>query len=158
MKKVIILDNIRSALNVGAIMRTCDGAGINKLYLCGITPDANHPKVQKTAIGAENYIDWEHQLSTVEVIENLQQQGFSVFAVEQTTSAEIYYRKDYPDKVALVFGHEISGVSLPALEVVDGTIELPMLGNKQSLNIATTVGILAYFLVERENISNKKGN
>lgn len=153
MQKVIVLDNIRSALNVGAIMRTCDGAGIDKLYLCGITPGAKHPKVKKTAIGAEEYIDLEQHLSTVEVIEDLQREGFLVLAVEQTPDAQIYYKRDYPDKVALVFGHEISGVSMPVLEVVDGKIELPMLGQKQSLNIATTVGILSYFLVEKENVS-----
>lgn len=152
--KVIILDNIRSALNVGAIMRTCDGAGIDKLYLCGITPDGTHPKVKKTALGAENMISWETQPDTVETVKKLQSEGFEVLAVEQTEDSDIYFGHNYSDKVALVFGHEITGVSLPVLEVVDAKIELPMLGEKQSLNIATTVGIMAYHLLAIQQTKN----
>jgi tRNA G18 (ribose-2'-O)-methylase SpoU len=143
---VVILDNIRSAHNVGAILRTCDGAGVKKLYMCGITPDGNHPKVEKTALGAENFVDWEHRPSIGELMDELKEQGYEIFAVEQQEDSVPLHKVQLPERAALIFGHEITGVSPDVLRTVHQTIEVPMLGKKNSLNVATTVGIVVYYL------------
>jgi len=143
----VILDNIRSAHNVGAIFRTCDGAGVNMLYLCGITPYPPHKKILKTALGAEEYIKWKHENSTKNVIHELQGQGYKIISVEQTSKAKHYNNFSYPQKVALVFGNEITGISSEVLALSDHHIELPMIGRKNSLNVSTTVGIIVYHII-----------
>src|SRR5690349_1214173 len=111
MKKhtVVVLDNIRSTFNVGSILRTSDGAGVEKLYLCGITPTPDHPKIKKTALGAEDYVKWEHHKNILEVINKLREEGFTIVSVEQSKKAVNYKKYNYPEKVAFVFGNEISG-------------------------------------------------
>ncbi len=143
---VVVLDNIRSALNVGAIFRTCDGAGAGKLYLCGITPYPPHNKIPKTALGATDYVDWERRPNTAELLTELKQQGYTLITVEQTPDAKFYYEVEFPEKSALIFGHEISGVDATAIAMSDLQIEVPMFGQKNSLNVATTAGILCYHL------------
>jgi 23S rRNA (guanosine2251-2'-O)-methyltransferase len=143
---VVVLDNIRSALNVGAIFRTCDGAGIDGLYLCGITPTPTHPKVRKTAIGAENSMQWQHFDQTLAALAELKQEGYTLVAVELTPQSHNYAEYNFPTKTALIFGHEITGVHPMVLAATDAAIQLPMRGKKNSLNIATTVGILTYHL------------
>jgi tRNA G18 (ribose-2'-O)-methylase SpoU len=144
----IVLDNVRSALNVGAIFRTCDGVGVATLHLCGICPGKNHPKVAKTALGAENFVDSLEHASTREAIETLQSEGFTVVAVEQSENSVPYASLDFNmfKKVAIVMGHEITGVDPEVMNLADFIVELPMLGNKQSLNVATTTGIIAYHI------------
>lgn len=147
---IVILDNIRSAHNVGAIFRTCDGAGIQKIYLCGITPYPPHPKILKTAIGAEEYIEWEHAKEIKNVILEIKAKGFEVIAVEQTDKAIDYFSQSYPQKIALIFGHELTGVSLEALELSDRHIMLRMHGKKKSLNVATTTGIITFHIINSQ--------
>lgn len=125
-------------------MRTCDGAGVEELWLCGITPTPPHEKLAKTALGAEQYVTWRHFTHTTQAVTEVQSKSYQVRAVEQHDTAKPYYQVEYPDRTALVFGHEITGVHPNVLQAVDGIIELPMLGNKNSLNVATTVGILVY--------------
>ncbi len=147
MKEIIlILDNIRSVLNVGAIFRTADGAGVKKIFICGISPLPNHKKLKKTALGAEDNVQWEYFKHTEEAIKKAKEEGFEIHSVELTEKAEQYYKVNYSDKVALVFGHEITGVSPAALEQSNKHIILPMLGKKNSLNVATCVGILVYHI------------
>ena len=141
---VIVLDNIRSALNVGAIFRTCDGAGISKLYLCGITPYPPHNRIPKTALGAVEYVEWERATSTIETITKLKAEGYKIYSIEQTEQSIPYTDIEYTEKSAFVFGHEISGVADEVLESSDQIIELPMHGKKNSLNVATTAGIISY--------------
>jgi len=141
---VVVLDNIRSALNVGAIFRTCDGAGASKLYLCGITPYPPHNKIPKTALGAVEYVEWERDDDTIEVIKRLKEDGYTIVAVEQTEGAQIFNQVEYKEKTALVFGHEITGVSKEVLDICDVKVIVPMYGRKESLNVATTVGIVCY--------------
>lgn len=148
-KFVVVLDNIRSALNVGAIFRTCDGAGAAKLYLGGITPYPPHNRIPKTALGAIDYVEWERNPSTTEIATKLKAEGYTLVAVEQTPDAQPFHKVDYPKKTALIFGHEITGVSPEVLELCDLTVEVPMFGRKNSLNIATTVGIISYHLALR---------
>ena len=143
---VLILDNIRSVLNVGAIFRTADGAGISKIYLLGITPDPNHKKLQKTALGAENTVKWEYVKDITSLINELKKEGFELIVVEQTPKAENFYNISYPDKLALVFGNEITGVSTELISKSDKDVIIPMLGKKNSLNVATCAGILMYYI------------
>jgi tRNA G18 (ribose-2'-O)-methylase SpoU len=141
---VVVLDNVRSALNVGAIFRTCDGAGASKLYLCGITPYPPHNKIPKTALGAIDYVEWERAGSTAEVIAKLKDEGYKCVGVEQTENSKLFNEVEYSEKIALVFGHEITGVSTEVLNMCDEKVIVPMYGRKESLNVATTVGIVCY--------------
>ena len=152
MKKdiAVVLDNVRSALNVGAILRTCDGAGVLELYLCGITPQAGHPRVKKTAIGAENSVQTSYYSNTRDAINILKKKGFQICAVEQSQNAKPVNFLENFTKLALIFGNEIAGVAEEIVELSDITVELPMKGKKNSLNIATTVGIVLYYLILNE--------
>jgi 23S rRNA (guanosine2251-2'-O)-methyltransferase len=143
---VIVLDNIRSALNVGAIFRTCDGAGVSKLYLCGITPYPPHNRIPKTALGASEYVEWERFPNTIELLQKLKEEGYTLVSVEQTPNSKPYFEVEYPEKTALIFGHEISGVNDEVVNLSDIQVEVPMFGQKNSLNVATTAGILSYHL------------
>ncbi|MFS8130880.1 MAG: RNA methyltransferase [Candidatus Dojkabacteria bacterium] len=146
MKKhiVVVLDNIRSTFNVGSIFRTSDGAGVTKLYLCGITPTPDHPKIKKTALGAEDYVKWEHHKNIIEVLVKLKKEKYTIVSVEQSDRAVSYRDFEYPNKVAFVFGNEISGVSNYVMEDSDYIVDIEMHGKKNSLNVATTVGIILY--------------
>lgn len=148
MKKeiVVVLDNIRSALNVGAIFRTCDGAGVKKLYLIGITPYPPHPKVLKTALGANESVPFEHINEIEDVIKTYKEREFEIISVEQTEKSNAYNTQKFSNKIVLIFGNEITGVGVTALEESDRHVELPMEGKKGSLNVATTVGIITYHL------------
>lgn len=143
---VVVLDNIRSALNVGAILRTCDGAAVNKVYLCGVTPNITHVKISKTALGAEFNVPVEYFETTSKAIANLKALGFTVAAIELTATATMLQDTELPEKLALVFGHEATGVQLDTLKETDMHIMLPMLGSKNSLNVATTAGIVVYYI------------
>ena len=149
MKKtfVLILDNIRSLYNVGAIFRIADSAGINKIYLGGITAWKDgvlNPRVKKTALGAEKNICWEHYWHTFKIVDKLKKQGFQIVALEQTPKS-ISYRKFKPKfPLALVVGNEKRGVSPALLKRADKIIELPMKGKKKSLNVAVATGIAVY--------------
>lgn len=142
---VVILDNIRSALNVGAIFRTCDGAGASKLYLCGITPYPPHNRIPKTALGAIDFVEWEKVDSTLELIKSLKAKGYQIVAVEQTDKSIKYTDYKFKPNTAIIFGNEISGVSPEVLAECDKALILPMYGQKNSLNVATTVGIISYY-------------
>lgn len=152
---VVVLDNIRSAHNVGAIFRTCDGAGAQELILCGITPYPPHNKIPKTALGAEEYVKWSRSDKTVERLLELKQQGFTIVAVEQSSKSQPYYEIDYPEKTALVFGHELSGVDPQVLEMADHIAEIPMFGQKNSLSNYMSVGIICYHLAVKYYQSGK---
>jgi 23S rRNA (guanosine2251-2'-O)-methyltransferase len=141
---VVILDNVRSAFNVGSIFRTCDGAGVKKLYLCGITPTKEHKKIKKTALGAEEYLDSEHIKDAAELITALKKDGFTIVSVEQTSDSIDYKEFTYPPKVAFIFGNEITGVDKNLITNSDRIIDIEMRGKKNSLNVATTVGIILY--------------
>jgi len=109
----VVLDNIRSAFNVGSIFRTSDGAGsVKKIYLCGMTTDIDNPKLDKTALGATEMIPSEHYDTTMEAIEELREKGIPIYSVELTEDAQNFQKVEYPPKVALIFGHEKRGVVL----------------------------------------------
>ena len=141
----IVLDNIRSAFNVGSIFRSADGAGsVKKIYLCGMTTDIDNPKLDKTALGATEMIPSEHYDTTLEAIEELRENGIPIYSVELTDDAENFQQIEYPNKIALVFGHEKRGVDQEILNRVDKKIYIPMRGKKESLNVANCASIILY--------------
>ncbi len=144
----LILDNIRSALNVGAIFRTADASAVNKIFLCGYTPTPENDKVKKTALGAEKTVPWEHRSRTWQLIKLLKKNGVMVVALEQS-SGSIDYRKLKPKfPSALVIGNEVKGLSKNILKYADKIVALPMYGRKESLNVAVATGIALYKIRE----------
>ncbi len=140
----IILDNIRSAYNVGSIFRTADATGCAKIYCCGISAYPPNPKLVKTALGATQYVPWEYFDQTTDAVKTLQEKSIPVFAVELTQNSKNYKEMKYPKEFALVFGHEINGVGQPVLDTADETIHIPMRGQKKSLNVATVAGVVMF--------------
>jgi len=141
----IVLDNIRSAFNVGSIFRSADGAGsVKKIYLCGMTTDIDNPKLDKTALGATEMIPSEHYDSTMEAIDELRERGIPIYSIELTDNAQDFQKVKYPEKIAIVLGHEKKGVSDEILRKVDKSIYIPMRGKKESLNVANCASIILY--------------
>ena len=148
---ISVLDNIRSAYNVGSIFRTSDGAGINKLYLCGITPTPENSKVGKTALDAEKAIPWEHSWSVLETVEQLRADNYMIVSLEGGDSSvnifEALPKLQEEDKpIALVVGNEVSGIDPEVVHISSMCVYIPMEGIKESLNVATAFGIAAYLI------------
>jgi tRNA G18 (ribose-2'-O)-methylase SpoU len=144
----IVLDNLRSAFNVGSIFRLCDTMRVSGLYLCGYTAHPPHRKLDKTSLGTVEYVPWRHFDETAGAVADLQADGIPVLAVETTTTARRYDTVDYPEPVALVFGNEALGVSREVLDRCDGHVEIPTFGYKNSLNVATAVAVVGYRVLE----------
>jgi 23S rRNA (guanosine2251-2'-O)-methyltransferase len=143
---VVVLDNVRSLHNVGSVFRTCDAFLIESLYLCGITGSPPNKEIQKTALGSTETVEWKSFESTNEAILLLKQNGYKVYACEQTEMA-IPLNKFNPEKkskLAVVFGHEVKGVEQDVINLCDAVIEIPQQGTKHSLNIAVSAGIVIY--------------
>ena len=147
---VVVLDNIRSMHNVGSVFRTADSFLVEKMYLCGYTPQPPHRDINKTALGATETVAWEYAATTVEAVQTLQAQGYKVFAVEQAEGA-VYLDQFNPpaQKIAIVMGNEVEGVADEVLDICDGCIEIPQLGSKHSLNISVAAGIIIWAITER---------
>ncbi|KXK26562.1 MAG: tRNA (guanosine(18)-2'-O)-methyltransferase [candidate division WS6 bacterium OLB20] len=144
-KVIVILEDIRSALNVGAMFRTADGAGVTELVLAGITPYPPHNRIPKTALGAVEHVSWKHYRDKREALDYVtQDQGLPLIAVETGDNAIYHTEYEYPEEVALIFGNEIGGVSDEALHRAQARVMIPMLGFKESLNVATSFGIIVY--------------
>lgn len=144
---VVILDNVRSLNNIGSIFRTCDAFRIEKLILCGISTPPPHRDIHKSALGAELSVDWQYFEHTTDAIVDLRKKGFHVFAVEQTTLSISLNEFQPGGRVAIVFGHEIHGVSPEVLAVSEAAIEIPQYGTKHSFNVAVSVGIVLWKLL-----------
>lgn len=141
----VVLDNVRSMNNVGSVMRTCDAFLCDSLYLCGITATPPHRDITKTAIGAENSVNWIYSQSTMDVVLGLKEQGFLVYAVEQTSDSVMLQNMQFNQTpVAFVFGNEIDGVDEAVIKACDGVIEIPQLGTKHSFNISVSCGMLLW--------------
>lgn len=141
---VAVLDSIRSMHNIGSIFRAADGAGVGKLYLCGMTATPPRPEIRKAALGAEESVTWEYFASTKEALDALKQTGYSLIALENSPTSQDYRAFDYKFPLALIIGHEFDGISAEILVQCDGVISLPMRGQKNSLNVAVAFGIAAY--------------
>lgn len=148
---IIILDDIRSLHNIGSVFRTADAFLIEKIYLCGITATPPNKEIHKTALGATETVAWEHHTDVVSVIQNLKKDGVKVYAIEQVEKAIFLqdFHTNTTEKYALVFGNEVFGVNQEAITYCDGTIEIPQLGTKHSLNIAVSAGIVVWDLFKK---------
>jgi len=150
----VVLDNVRSAHNVGSFFRTADGAGVTKIYLCGYTPlpkdrfGRARNDIKKAALGAEETVPWEHVDSVEECIRTLQKEGVTVVAVEQTETAIPYTGMERDSATACVFGNEVEGVSPSVLASSDSVVVIPMHGKKESLNVAVAGGIILFHFRE----------
>ena len=147
----IILDDIRSLHNIGSVFRTSDAFLIEKIYLCGITATPPNKEIHKTALGATETVSWEYNNNVIEVIEKLKHENVLVYAVEQVENA-IFLNDFQPlknQKYALIFGNEVYGVSEEAVKISDGSIEIPQLGTKHSLNISVSAGIVVWDLFQK---------
>lgn len=146
----VVLDNIRSALNVGAIFRTCDAVNVQKLLLCGITAYPPHNRIPKTALGASEFVQWEYYKTTLEAMNSLTKTKVKeIVSVELTKDAKNFWNYKFKFPLAIVFGNEVTGVSKEILKLSDAIIKIPMFGKKESLNVATTVGITLYEVAQR---------
>lgn len=146
---VLVLDNVRSMNNVGSAFRTADAFALEKVYLCGITGTPPHREIQKTALGAENAVAWEHAADTAELCKKLQQEGYTVLAVEQAEGSTMlnHFKPQKDQKYALVFGNEVFGVDDKVMELADGCLEIPQYGTKHSLNISVSIGVVVWQVV-----------
>jgi tRNA G18 (ribose-2'-O)-methylase SpoU len=148
---IIVLDDIRSLHNIGSVFRTADAFLIEKIYLCGITAIPPNKEIHKTALGATETVTWEYKKDVLTVIEKLKSEDVTVFAIEQVENAVFLqdFQVEASKKYALIFGNEVYGVSQKAIELCDGSIEIPQLGTKHSLNISVSAGIVVWDLFQK---------
>ncbi len=143
---IIVLDNVRSLYNVGSIFRTADAYLVKKIILCGISATPPNVEIHKTALGAENTVEWDYYAETLDAVVELRKNNVVVFAVEQVkksvmlTDLKLYKNKCY----SAVFGNEVKGVQQSVVDACDGSVELPQFGTKHSLNVSTTAGIVIW--------------
>lgn len=154
---VIVLDNVRSMNNVGSIFRTSDAFLVEKIYLCGITGTPPHREITKTAIGAEKSVNWEYHQSTMDVVNQLKSEGYTVYSIEQASDSADLMHMDYPQgKLAFVFGNEIDGVQQEVIDASHHCLEIPQLGTKHSFNVAVSCGIVLWDFTKFRNINLSK--
>ena len=147
---VVVMDNIRSMHNVGSVFRTSDAFLISGICLCGYTPQPPHRDIHKTALGATESVDWVYYENTFDAVTALKEQGYKVFAIEQTQgsiSLEQFRANVNNETLAFVFGNEVEGVSDEVLAICDGAIEIPQYGMKHSLNISVAAAIVLWEMV-----------
>jgi tRNA G18 (ribose-2'-O)-methylase SpoU len=151
---VVVLDNVRSMHNVGSVFRTCDAFLVEKMYLCGFTPNPPHREIQKTALGATETVAWEATESTINLIQKLKENEYQVFAVEQTHNSISLDTFSPPKqtKIALVFGNEADGVNEEVIKCCDGAIEIPQFGSKHSFNISVSAGIVLWDIFNKSKM------
>lgn len=145
---IIILDNIRSANNIGSVFRTADAFLIEKIYLCGITAKPPHKDIHKTALGATDSMDWEHAENTIDLVEKLKKDGINILSIEQaeeSVSLENFETKKNTT-YAIIFGNEVKGVSQEVVSASDSVVEIPQFGTKHSLNISVSCGVVVWDL------------
>lgn len=140
----VLLENIRSAYNVGSIFRTCDSAGVDHLLLTGYTAIPPHPKLSKTALGSTTSVKWTHHCSGPLAVKHLKSQGISLISFEPLPHATSLFAYQYPRPACLIFGHEESGISPELLALSDQIIQIPHFGIKDSLNVASAAAIAIY--------------
>ena len=145
---ILVLDNVRSTHNVGSIFRTADAFRVQEIFLCGITATPPHRDIRKTALGATESVHWQYCENTIDAIENLQSKGIVVLAVEQAEgSTSLSDFNPIPETTyALVFGHEVKGVSQEVVSAADVVLEIPQEGTKHSLNVSVSVGLVVWEL------------
>lgn len=143
---VVVLDNVRSLHNVGSVFRTSDAYLVEAVCLCGITSTPPHAEIHKSALGAENSVDWVYFEDTLEAIKELKSKGFEVLAIEQAEGSTMLNQLEInpAGKYAVVLGNEVKGVQQAVVDACDGCIEIPQYGTKHSLNVSVTAGIIIW--------------
>ncbi len=148
---VIVLDNIRSLHNVGSVFRTSDAFLVKAIYLCGITSIPPHTEIHKTALGAEDSVDWKYFEKTEDAIKELKEKDFQIWAIEQVENSTMLnnIKIEKKQQYALVLGNEVKGVQQSVIDICDGCIEIPQFGTKHSLNVSVTTGIIIWKFAEK---------
>ncbi len=148
---VVVLDEVRSMYNVGSVFRTADAFRVAGIYLCGITAVPPHPEIHKTALGAEDTVEWKHFKTTPEAVESLHADGYTVLSIEQVEGSTKLQDMtlDKNKKYAIIMGNEVKGVQQSVVNMSDGCIEIPQFGTKHSLNVSTTAGIIIWEFAKR---------
>ena len=150
MAVTVVLDNVRSAQNVGAFFRTSDAFAVEKVVLCGITATPPSREIHKSSLGAEFTVAWEHYSSTTEAVAQLKEQGYTVLAIEQVEGAVMLDKLEVDPikKYALIFGNEVMGVDQAVVDICDGAIEIPQVGTKHSINVSVCGGVVLWKFFE----------
>jgi len=148
---IVILDNIRSLNNIGSVFRTADAFRVKHIYLCGITAKPPHKDIQKTALGATDSISWSYAKDTLEVINELKEKNIKILSIEQAEHSTMLqdFKFESKNTYAMVFGHEVKGVSQEVVNKSDAVLEIPQFGTKHSVNISVSVGICCWALYEK---------
>ena len=148
---VVVLDEVRSLHNIGAVFRTSDAFLVNSIYLCGITATPPNAEMHKTALGAECTVDWKYFESTVDAVKSLHEDGYTVLSIEQCAGSVMLgdLQLDRDKKYAIVMGNEVKGVQQQVVDICDGCIEIPQYGTKHSLNVSVTAGIVLWEFANR---------
>lgn len=147
---IAVLENIRSAYNVGSVFRTADAFLIESIFITGYTAKPPHKEITKTALGAQDSVDWKYFETTIQAIDHLKKNQYKIFAVEQVTnSISLENISDFAlDKIAFIFGNEVKGVEQEIISLCDGSVEIPQFGMKHSLNISVAAGIVLWEAVK----------
>lgn len=156
MPVAIVLDNVRSANNVGSVFRTADCLGAERLCLCGIVATPPNKDINKTALGATESVEWKHFASTLDAVAELRAEGYTILSVEQAEGS-IALQDFVPavgQKYALIFGHEVNGVAQEVVDASDGCIEIPQVGTKHSFNISVSAGIVLWEVFRKMKFEN----
>ncbi|NTW31853.1 MAG: RNA methyltransferase [Bacteroidetes bacterium] len=153
----IVLDNIRSLHNIGSVFRTADAFRIEAIYLCGITGTPPNKEIHKTALGSTESVNWKYFEKTIEALNILKENKYTLFAVEQAESSNMLDEFELPpnNKIAIIFGNEINGIDELLMDEVDGCIEIPQYGTKHSLNISVSVGIVVWEIFQKIKVNKK---
>ena len=148
---IVVLDNVRSLHNVGSVFRTADAFRLEAIYLCGITACPPSAEIHKTALGAEDSVEWHYAVDTCDVVRSLKEQGVVVFAVEQVEGSVLLpnLELDPSQRYAVVMGNEVKGVQQAVVDLADHALEIPQYGTKHSLNVSVTAGIVMWEFLKR---------
>ena len=143
---VVVLDNVRSLHNVGSVFRTSDAFRVESVILCGITATPPQPEIHKTALGAEDVVEWKHYVSTVDAVEELRSAGYSIFSIELCDGSIALqdFVAEPGKRYAVILGNEVKGVQQAVVDMSDGAIEIPQFGTKHSLNVSVTAGMVIW--------------
>ena len=156
MPVVIVLDDVRSAYNVGSIFRTADAFRVSGIYICGISARPPHKDISKTALGSTESVEWKYFQDVHEAVKSLKDEGYKIYAIEQVDESISLeqFQPERGSKIAIIFGHEVFGVKEDLFPLIDGCIEIPQFGTKHSFNVAISAGIVLWELAKKLKTKN----
>lgn len=154
---VVILDGVRSLYNVGSVFRSSDAFRVNCIYLCGITATPPNAEIHKTALGAEDSVDWIYRKNTIDAVKELHDEGYIILSIEQVEGSTMlnHFSLDKDKKYAVVFGNEVKGIQQEVVNACDNCIEIPQYGTKHSLNVSVTAGIVLWEFAQQQIALNE---